>query len=407
MNIKKKLDELNKLCQKETKYYLDNIDLVAASNFIGPRLTEMEFYKTQRSMEGLLNKRPYAGTKYLDKIEEIGVESAKRLFGAEFVNIQPHSGSQANQAAYAAFLKPGDCVLSMKFDEGGHLTHGNPINFSGKIYKFIHYGINARSGLLDYDEVEKMAKKYRPRMIVAGASSYPRVIDYENFSKIAKKYKSYFMADIAHPVGLIAAGYYPSPFPYADVVTSGTEKTLAGPHGGIIMGKKEYENLINKAVHPGTQSSVPISRIVQLSMAFLFAETHEFKNYIQSVVENAQVLKDKFLKMDNCVLFGGTDSHFIVINVLNTFGLTGKEAESILENLGIFTNRQIIPNETRKVYDASGLRIGTPAATARGYDKEDFKIISDVIIEALSNPKNKQIQTSLSKRLRAIKKKRI
>lgn len=393
---------LEKLCLKECDYYTNNIDLIAASNFVRPELVSVDFYKVQRSMEGLLLKRPYAGTKYLDEIENVGVEAAKRLFNAEVVNIQPHSGSQANQAAYMALLNPGEKILSMKFDAGGHLTHGCPINFSGKFYKFDYYGINSKTQLLDYDELEIKAKRFMPRLIVAGASSYPRKIDYRKIGQIAESVNAFFMADIAHPIGLIAAGLYPSPVDYADIVTSSTEKTLWGPHGGLIMGKKKFKDKINRAVHPGTQSSVPISRLIQISMALLFAETEKFKDYAEKVVENAKVLEKKFIEIPNCLLFGGTDSHFIVIDVGSAFNLSGKKAEQILEKCGIFTNRQVVPWEKRNCYETSGLRIGSPSATAMGYIKQDFELLADIIIKILQNPDNHIFQNKMKAKVRNI-----
>lgn len=394
--------ELDKLCRQESEYHSGCIDLIAASNFLRPELAHLSNYRIHRSMEGLLGQRPYAGNKYFDKIEKIGVETAKKIFNAEHVNIQPHSGSQANQAAYSAFLNPGDTVLGMKFDSGGHLTHGNPANFSGKFYHFVFYNVDPLTQLINYREIEKKAKKYKPKMIVVGASSYPRIVDYKKIKKIADKYGSYLMVDIAHPIGLIAADKYPSPIKYADVVTASTEKTFWGPHAGIILTKRIYKQKIDKAVHPGTQSSVPMDRIIQIGKAMLFALTPEFNQYIIRIIENAKILECEFKKIPNCLLFGGTDCHFIVIDVLNGFGITGKEAEKILENIGIFTNRQLIPFDTKNPYITSGLRIGATCASATGYDKDDFKKIALIIIEALSNPRNKNVTKHLKNRVKEI-----
>jgi glycine hydroxymethyltransferase len=386
------LKRLSELCLKESDYYLNSVDLIAASNFLRPDLANLKEYRIHRSMEGILGKRPYAGTKYLDMIEEIAVESAKRLFDAEYVNVQCHSGSQANQAAYMAFLNPGDKILSLKFDAGGHLTHGNPINYSGKIYTFDYYGINARTQEIDYAELNLKAKKFKPKMIVAGASSYPRIIDYAKIREIADKVGAFFMVDIAHPAGLIAAGLYPSPIYFADVVTSTTEKTLWGPHAGLIFAKKLHAKRIDRAVHPGTQSSVPIDRIVQIAKALLFAESVKFKKYAQSVLDNAKTLEQIFSKLPCCVLFGGTDSHFIVIDVKKAFNLTGKQAEKILEELSIFTNRQVIPWDKNRAYEASGLRIDVVSATARGFSRNDFKMLGEIMVKVLSNPDDIKIK---------------
>ena len=398
-NYSSKLDEL---CRKDSSYYLNSIDLIAASNFLRPEIANLTAYKIHRSMEGLLDKRPYAGTKYLNEIEKIGVEAAKKLFKVEYVNIQPHSGSQANQIAYSAFLEPGDRVLSMKFDNGGHLTHGNPINFSGKFYKFAFYEIDPKTQQIDYKEIEDKAKEYKPKMIVVGASSYPRIINYELVGKIAKKYGAYFMADIAHPIGLIVAGKHPSPAEFADVITGSTEKTFWGPHSGIIMGKLIHQKRIDRAVHPGVQSSVPIDRIIQVGKSILFAGTLKFKKYIETIMENAKVLESAFQKIPNCLQFGGTDCHFIVINVKSGFGITGLEAEKTLENLGIFTNRQVIPGECNKVYITSGLRIGTTSATGMGYCPKEFKKIAEIMVTSLTDIDNSRLQNQLKKETRML-----
>ena len=391
------LARLKRLCRAESRYYRSSIDLIAASNTLPAHLEHLPFYSPQRSMEGLPGKRPYASTKNLDAIEQIGIEAAKRVFRAETANIQPHSGSQANQAAYAAFLKQGEKILAMRFDSGGHLTHGHPVNFSGRTYRFCFYGVNPDTQLLDYDEIARLAKKMRPHMIVAGASSYPRVIDYEQIAAIAHKNRAVFLADIAHPAGLIAGGVFPSPLPHADVVTMSTEKTLCGPHGGVVLTKKPYEAAVNRAVHPGTQSSVPIDRIVRITAALLHAETATFKSYAHRVIENAQILMRCFSTEERCLLFGGSDSHFFVINVADAFYLSGRDAEKTLERIGIFTNRQAIPWEQRKVFEASGLRIGVQAATAHGLRRNDFKQLGDIMLKALSHPRDAQLLLKLKR----------
>lgn len=386
MEREKYSQEFDRLIETESEYYRGVIDLVAASSFLRPEIANLEHYKFHRTMEGLIGKRPYAGTKYLDQIESMGIDAAKRIFKADYVNIQLHSGTQANEAAYSAFLSPGDNVLSLKFDSGGHLTHGSKVNFSGKLYNFSFYGVDPVSGELNYSEIEAKIKLFSPKMLVTGSSSYPRTIDYERLSKMAHKAGAMFMVDMAHPIGLIAAGLYPSPISFADVVTSSTEKTLLGPHAGIVMCKQEHVERITKAVHPGTQSSVPIDRIIQITKALLFAESDVFKDFELRVMENAKILENYFKNVNNSLLFNGTDSHFIVINVSKAFGLSGKEAENVLESINILTNRQVIPGETMNPYEASGLRIGTTAATERGYSAKDFDQITGIIGKALSAP---------------------
>ena len=399
MTYQEKLQKLKNLCKNESEYYNSNIDLIAASTFLRKEIAFFNDYSIQRSMEGLLNKRPYAGTRNLDEIEQMGVNAAKKVFNSEYANLQPHSGSQANQIVYSAFLNPGDTVLSMSFDSGGHLTHGNPINFSGRFYKFIHYGINPLTQTIDYAQLQDLAIKNSPKIILAGASSYPLKIDYKFIKEIAKEIGADFVVDMAHPAGIIAAGEFPSPVLFADAVTTSTEKTLHGPHAGLILAKEKHAKIIDKATHPGVQSSVPINRIVQSTIALLYAQTDDFKRYIHETLESAQILAEAFQQIPKCLMFNGTDSHFIVIDVLNGFGITGKEAEQTLEKINIFTNRQIIPWETKKVYETSGLRIGTQAACARGINKNDFVKISEFIISALQNPNDVSLLNDLRQKI--------
>lgn len=398
-------ERLEAICRTENAYYSNSIDLIAPSSFLRQELVNLPEIIIHRSMEGLLEKRPYAGTKYINEIENLGVEVAKEVFGAEHVNLQPHSGSQANQAAFAAFLNPRDKVLSMKFDAGGHLTHGNPVNFSGRFYRFEFYGVDNETQQIDYDLIQERAKEILPKMIVVGATSYPKIIDYERMRTIANENGAYLMADISHPIGLIAANEYPSPIGIADVVTGCTGKTLLGPHGGIIMGKDIYKKEIDKAVHPGVQSSVPIDRIVQVCKSIIYTQTGEYKQTMRQIKRNAKELEEVFEKIPNCLLFGGTDCHFIVINVADGFGVTGKTAEKLLEDLGIFTNRQVIPNDKNSVYITSGLRIGTVSPTQRGLKENNFREIGDIIVESLKNHDSLEIQSKLKYKVSEIIKK--
>ncbi|OGE31901.1 hypothetical protein A2631_02125 [Candidatus Daviesbacteria bacterium RIFCSPHIGHO2_01_FULL_44_29] len=384
------------------------INLIAADNATPFKYLHKLPYKRYAITEGLLGKRPYAGVKYFDQIEQIAVDAAKYIFKADHANVQPHSGSQANQSAYLGLLANGDRVLAMSFSAGGHLTHGLKINFSGRFFDFSFYGVDADSGLIDYKEIEKKAIEIHPKMIVCGASSYPRNIDYEKLSLIARKVGAYLMADISHPVGLIATRVNPSPFPFVDVATLTLDKTLRGPHGGIVLCKQELREKIDKGVHPGTQSSIPLQRIVQIALCLIDAGSKEYELYTKQVIKNIKIFEKNFNQFSkSLVISGGTDTHMIIIDTYNVFGLTGKEAEFLLEEVGILTNRQVVPKETLKPYVGSGVRLGTAWSTSRGYLEQDFEILSNVILDTLKNPTDKKA-LSLNKKLVStlVKKKR-
>lgn len=342
--------------------------------------------------EGLLGHRPYAGVEGFNRIEAIAAEAATLLFGAEHANVQPHSVSQANQAVYQALLENGDRVLAMRFSDGGHLTHGLRTNFSGRFFDFGFYGVDTNTGLIDYDTLEEQAKDFKPKLIVCGASSYPRVIDFERLADISSKAGAYLMADLSHPAGLIVAKRFPQPFPHCDVVTLTPDKTMLGPHGGIILCKKDLTEKIDRGVHPGVQSSVPLRRIYQMAQCFIDANDPWFTDYIDRVIKNIKVFESQFKDTPNMMVTGGSDTHLMVINTRNVFGLTGRDSEGLLESISILTNRQVIPGERLGPYVASGLRFGTSWITARGYDEAETGAITGIMLDNLSDPKNPLVQ---------------
>jgi len=341
--------------------------------------------------EGLLGNRPYAGAEGFNRIEKIAADVACDLFGAEHANVQPHSVSQANQAVYQGLLENGDNVLGMKFEDGGHLTHGMKKNFSGRFFNFNFYGVG-NDGLIDYDSLEKQAMEFKPKMIVCGASSYPRAIDFERLSDISKKSGAYLMADLSHPAGLIVGGKFPQPFPCCDIVTLTLDKTMLGPHGGIILSKDFLKERIDKAVHPGVQSSIPLRRIYEMAQCLIDSKGPWFQDYIGRVIDNIKIFESVFGKYPGLMVTGGSDTHLMVLNTLETLGITGKAAEELLEDMGILTNRQVVPGETQKPYVASGIRLGTSWITARGYNREEAKAVAEIILTNLENPNDENIK---------------
>ena len=328
--------------------------------------------------EGYPENRYYGGCEYVDIVEKLAIERAKKLFGAEHVNVQPHSGAQANMAVYFTVLQPGDTVLGMNLSHGGHLTHGSPVNSSGKLYNFIPYGLNEKTGTIDYEELEKLALKNKPKVILAGASSYPREIDFKRIKEIANKSESIFMVDMAHIAGLVAAGLHQNPVEYADIVTSTTHKTLRGPRGGLILCKEQYAKAIDKAVFPGTQGGPLMHVIAAKAVCFGEALKPEFKEYQKQIVKNAKVLADELLKYGFNLISGGTDNHLILIDLRNK-GITGKELEVRLDDVGITVNKNAVPFDTEKPTITSGIRIGTPAVTTRGFKEGEMKKIANLI----------------------------
>jgi len=375
----------------ELKRQRDNIELIASENIVSEAVLEaMGSVLTNKYAEGYPSKRYYGGCEHVDIVEDLARERAKELFGAEHANVQPHSGAQANMAVYLAALKPGDTVLGMNLAHGGHLTHGSPVNASGLMYNFVAYGVQEDSFTIDYEEVRKLAFKHRPRLIVAGASAYPRVIDFEKLAAIANDVGALFMVDMAHIAGLVAAGLHPSPVPHAHFVTTTTHKTLRGPRGGMILCKKPWAAAIDKAVFPGTQGGPLMHIIAAKAVAFGEALQPSFKEYAQNVVKNAKVLSEELIARGINIVSGGTDNHLMLIDT-RSLNITGKAAEHVLDEVGITVNKNAIPFDPTSPFITSGIRIGTPAATARGMNEAAMKVIAEVIVNVLTNPEDKAV----------------
>lgn len=376
--------------EQELERQQHNIELIASENIVSKAVMfAMGTPLTNKYAEGYPAKRYYGGCEKVDIVENIAKERAKELFGCDYVNVQPHSGSQANMAVYFAMLEPGDTVLGMNLDQGGHLTHGSPVNISGKYFHFISYGVDD-NGILDYEQLHTLAKQYKPKMIVAGASAYARTIDFERIGAIAKEVKAYYMVDIAHIAGLVATGLHPSPVPYADFVTTTTHKTLRGPRGGMIMCKEEYAKAIDKAIFPGIQGGPLMHTIASKAVCFKEALEPSFKEYMKQVVKNASVLAKTLMENGVAIVSGGTDNHLMLAD-LSKLGITGKQAEKLLDEVGITVNKNTIPNDPQSPFVTSGIRIGTPAVTSRGMNEKDMKEIGEVIALCLKDfEKNKE-----------------
>lgn len=377
-----------------------NLELIASENIVSePVMMAMGTVLTNKYAEGYPGKRYYGGCGIVDKVEEIARQRAKELFGAEHVNVQPHSGSQANMAVYFTILKPGDTVLGMDLSNGGHLTHGSPVNFSGKLFNFVSYGVDENTETIDYNNVRELALKHKPKLIVAGASAYSRIIDFKKFKEICDEVNAYFMVDMAHIAGLVATGAHPSPVPYADFVTSTTHKTLRGPRGGLILCKEKYAKDLDKNIFPGMQGGPLMHIIAAKAVCFKEALDSSFKTYIDNVVLNCNVLGEELVKYGFKLVSNGTDNHLILVNLSNK-NITGKEAENLLDSIGITVNKNTVPNEKRSPFVTSGIRIGTAAVTTRGFDVEAMKEIANIINEAIEN-KDKDL-TYLNERVKAL-----
>ena len=381
-------EQVGSAMKKELERQQRNIELIASENIVSPAvMAAMGSILTNKYAEGYPGKRYYGGCECVDIVEDIARDRAKELFGASYANVQPHSGAQANMAVYFALLNPGDTVMGMNLAEGGHLTHGSPVNMSGKYFNFVPYGVNA-DGFIDYDEFEEKAKECKPKLIVAGASAYPRIIDFERISQIAKEVGAYFMVDMAHIAGLVAAGLHPSPVPYADVVTSTTHKTLRGPRGGLILcNDEELGKAFNKAIFPGTQGGPLMHVIAGKAVCFGEALKPEFKEYQKNVIDNCQALVKGLLARDIKLVSGGSDNHLCLVDLRGS-EVTGKELEHRLDEVYITANKNTVPNEPRSPFITSGLRLGTPAVTTRGFDTADMDKIAEYIALAVNDFEN-------------------
>ena len=392
--LKKNDSELYAAIMNETNRQRNKIELIASENFVSETVMEANGTTlTNKYAEGYPSKRYYGGCEHVDVVETIAIERAKKLFGANYANVQPHSGAQANMATFFALLSPGDTVLSMSLAHGGHLSHGSPVNMSGKYWNIVPYGLSETENVIDYEEVRKLALECKPRLILAGASAYPRIIDFEKFAAIAKEVGAYFMVDMAHIAGLVAAGVHPSPMPYADVVTTTTHKTLRGPRGGLILtNDEEIAKLINKAIFPGIQGGPLMHTIAAKAVCFAEALQPSFTDYAKQIVKNAKALADTLLAEGFQLVSGGTDNHLMLVNLTGMKVNTGKEAEFLLDEVGITVNKNAIPFDTQKPFVTSGIRVGTAAVTSRGFKEDDLVEVGKLIALTLKDFDNNKAE---------------
>ncbi len=380
----------------------DNIELIASENFVTEAVMEAQgSYLTNKYAEGYPGKRYYGGCEHVDVVEDIARDRLKEIFGAEHANVQPHSGAQANMAVYFTVLEPGDTVLGMNLSHGGHLTHGSPVNFSGKIYNFVEYGVDKETEMIDYEDVRQKAIEHQPKLIIAGASAYPREIDFAKFRSIADEVGALFMVDMAHIAGLVAAGEHPNPVEYADFVTSTTHKTLRGPRGGLILTNEEWGKKIDKSIFPGIQGGPLMHVIAAKAVAFGEALQPEFKQYAQQIKKNAAALSEALQAEGIDIVSGGTDNHLLLLN-LRSLEVTGKDGEAALDEVGITTNKNTIPFDTESPFVTSGIRIGTPAVTSRGMKEDDMKEIGQIMALVLKNIGDETVYEEARKRVKAL-----
>lgn len=395
--------EIKAAIEEEAKRQLYNIELIASENYVSDEVMEAAgSILTNKYAEGYPSKRYYGGCVNVDVVENIARERLCEIFNAEHANVQPHSGSQANMGVYMAILEPGDKVLGMDLSSGGHLTHGHPMNFSGTLYNFVSYGVNRETEMIDYDEVMEIAMREKPKLIVAGASAYPRIIDFAKFREIADACGAYLMVDMAHIAGLVAAGLHPSPVPYCDFVTSTTHKTLRGPRGGIILCKKEYAPLLDKKVFPGMQGGPLMHIIAAKAVCFNEVLQPEFKDYAKQIIDNCKVLSDTLKEEGFRIVTGGTDNHLILVDVMGSIGVSGKECEKILDEVCITCNKNTIPFDTQKPFVTSGIRLGTAAMTTRGFKEAEFKQVALWISRALKNKDNAEELAKIREEVREL-----
>ena len=405
-NLKTVDPEIQKAIDQELSRQREKLEMIASENIVSTAVMQAQgSILTNKYAEGYPGKRYYGGCEYVDIVEQLAIDRAKKLFGAEYANVQPHSGAQANTAVYFALLEPGDTILGMNLTDGGHLTHGSPVNISGKYFKIIPYGVDKETERIDYDELERLAKEHQPKLIVGGASAYSRVIDFERMAQIAKSVGAYFMVDMAHIAGLVAAGLHPSPVPYADVVTTTTHKTLRGPRGGLILCRDaEFGKQFNKAIFPGIQGGPLMHVIAAKAVAFKEALSDEFKVYQQQVLDNAKALADELVKKGFRIVSSGTDNHLMLVD-LRSKNITGKEAQFLLDEIGITANRNTIPFEPLSPFVTSGIRLGTPALTTRGLKEEDIREVAYIIADVIENREDSAVIEAAKAKVQAICKK--
>lgn len=405
MNHLKDDKQVYEAIQEELNRQRNKLEMIASENIVSYAVMEAQgSVLTNKYAEGYPGKRYYGGCEFVDKVEQLAIDRAKELFGAEHVNVQPHSGSQANFAVYYGLLKPGDTMMGMNLTDGGHLSHGSPVNISGNYFNVVPYGVRKEDELLDYEAMEKTAKEVRPKLIIGGTSAYSRIIDFERMAAIAHEVGALFMVDMAHFAGLVAGGEYPSPVPYADIVTTTTHKTLRGPRGGIIMCREKYAKSIDKAVFPGMQGGPLMHVIAAKAVAFGEDLTDNFKQYAKQIKKNEKVLSDELQKQGIRVVSGGTDTHVLLAD-MKAIGITGKVAQNVLDEIGITANRNTIPFETLSPFVTSGIRLGSPALTTRGLKEDDFKEVADIIATVVKNPEDAAIKASCADRVAALCKK--
>ena len=397
--VKQQDPKVQEMIELELGRQRNKLEMIASENFVSQAVMEAQgSVLTNKYAEGYPHKRYYGGCEYVDMVEELAIERAKQLFGAEHVNVQPHSGSQANFGVYFALLEPGDTIMGMNLSHGGHLTHGSPVNVSGKYFNIIPYGVDAETGRIDYEEMRKIAQEHKPKMIIGGGSAYSRQIDFKTMADIAHEVGAIFMVDMAHFAGLVAAGLHPNPVEYADIVTTTTHKTLRGPRGGMIMCKEEYAKAIDKSIFPGIQGGPLMHVIAAKAVAFGEALQPEFKEYAKQIIVNAQTLADALQEEGFTIVSGGTDTHVLLVD-LRTVGLTGKVTEHVLDEVGITCNKNTIPFDPESPFVTSGIRLGTPALTTRGLHAEDMKEIASIISLVLKQPEDTAVLAEAKQRV--------